>query len=220
MVTTDTFSACDHWKMEKLHNTHTHPSEVRTAPQAFSRCENSHTPALPLPPSSSSSSNPWWTEWLNNHHAHWLHHVCLVSSILNSDLCDLSGLRNWYKALKQIKAGTKNKTTKKQTPSGHDARPDVTNTCFKKVKIKKSLHWNIRWRQVEYSMLVIFDSFNNLFFFFNFVLCNKKRTSEKKTCPVIITILVGLAPHALEKKKKKSLKFLCHCTTDVWLKPP
>lgn len=85
--------------------------------------------------------------------------------------------------------------------SGHEARWDINNPCFQKVKIRKSLCWNIKWHWVEDSMLVMFDSFNDFFFFFfcNFVLCDKKGTSEKKNCPMMVAISVGFARHALKK---------------------
>lgn len=77
---------------------------------------------------------------------------------------------------------------------------DINNPCFQKVKIRKSLRWNIKWHWVEYSMLVMFDSFNDFFFFFcNFVLCDKKGTSEKKKLSHDDRDIGGIRASCLEK---------------------
>lgn len=39
-------------------------------------------------------------------------------------------------------------------------------------------------------------------FFCNFVLCDKKGTSEKKNCPMMVAISVGFACHALKKQSE------------------
>lgn len=81
--------------------------------------------------------------------------------------------------------------------SGHEAQWDINNPCFQKIKIRKSLHWNIKWHWVEYSMLVTFDSFNDFFA----ILCSviRKVLQRRKNCPMMIAISVGFARHALEK---------------------
>lgn len=98
--------------------------------------------------------------------------------------------------------------------SGHEAQWDINNPCFQKIKIRKSLRWNIKWHWVEYSMLVMFDSFDDFFA----ILCSviRKVLQRRKNCPMMIAISVGFALHAL----KNSLKSPCHSTTDVWSKPP
>lgn len=81
--------------------------------------------------------------------------------------------------------------------SGHEAQWDINNPCFQKIKIRKSLHWNIKWHWVEYSMLVTSDSFND--FFCNFVLCDKKGTSEKKKLSHDDRDIGGIRASCLEK---------------------
>lgn len=81
--------------------------------------------------------------------------------------------------------------------SGHEAQQDINNPCFQKIKIRKSLRWNIKWHWVEYSMLVLFDSFNDFFA----ILCSviRKVLQRRKNCPMMIAISVGFARHALKK---------------------
>lgn len=72
-----------------------------------------------------------------------------------------------------------------------------TTPAFKKNKIRKSLCWNIKWHWVESSMLVVFDSFKWLFC--NFVLCDKKGTSEKKKLSHDGRDISGIRASCLEK---------------------
>lgn len=71
---------------------------------------------------------------------------------------------------------------------GHEAQPDINRPSSQKnrrkkkeIKIRKSLRWNIKWRRVEYSMLVMFDSFDDFFA----ILCSviRKVLQRRKNVP-------------------------------------
>lgn len=51
-------------------------------------------------------------------------------------------------------------------------------------------------------MLVMFDSFNDFFFFCNFVLCDKKGTSEKKKLSHDDRDIGGIRASCLEKQSE------------------
>lgn len=74
----------------------------------------------------------------------------------------------------------------------------INNPCFQKIRIRKSLCWNIKWHWVEYSMLVMLDSFDDFFA----ILCSviRKVLQRRKNCPMMIAISVGFARHALSLK--------------------
>lgn len=74
----------------------------------------------------------------------------------------------------------------------------INNPCFQKIRIRKSLCWNIKWHWVEYSMLVMLDSFDDFFA----ILCSviRKVLQRRKNCPMMIAISVGFAHHASSLK--------------------